>query len=71
MDEMSIRTDFMRNILSRIISSVIAKKLGFKPGIIFNDPITIAFDERDAEVHVNLNVKLTKDQLTTLLKNVI
>lgn len=71
MDEMSIRTEFMRGILSKLISSVIAKKLGFKPGIKFNDPITIAFDEQDAEFHVNLNVKLTKDQLSALLKDVV
>ena len=59
------------NYGSKIIKSVIRKKLGVEADVQFNDPISVTFDGENANVHVNVNATLGRDDLDKLLKDLI
>ena len=71
MDEMHIGSKYLQGIISKIIKSVIRKKLGVEADVQFNDPISVTFDGEKANVHVNVNATLGRDDLDKLLKDLI
>ena len=71
MDEMHIGSKYLQGIISKIVKSVIRKKLGVEADVQFNDPISVTFDGENANVHVNVNATLGRDDLDKLLKDLI
>ena len=71
MDERRIGSKYLQGIISKIIKSVIRKRLGVEADVQFNDPITVSFDGENANVHVNLNATLSRNDLDKLLKDII
>ncbi len=66
MDEMKIRTGFLKGIISRIVSSVIKKKLGRKIKVTLND-LQIEIKDK-ALVHLDLDAEMTKEELEALMR---
>lgn len=67
MDEMKIRTPFMKRLIAKIIKRVIDKKLGYQVDIQLNE-ISVTFDDDKATVHVNADAEMNKDELTKIIK---
>ena len=67
MDEMKIRTPFMKRLIAKIIKRVIDKKLGYQVDIQLNE-ISVTFDDEKATVHVNADAEMNKDELTKIIK---
>ena len=55
MDEMKLKlsTKFMKNMVAKIISKAIYKKLGFKPNIQFNE---LAIDTENDKIYFHIDV---------------
>lgn len=71
MDELKIGSGFIQGILTRIIIKAVAKKLGVKLNLNFNDPLSVTFDGENALVHLNLNAKMSKEDLNKLVKDLV
>ena len=56
MDEMNIRSAFLKNAIANIIEKVINQKIGCRTEITFNDPIQMTCDDDKAMVHLNVDV---------------
>ena len=71
MDQMIIETGFVQSILARIVTKAVSKKLGVNLSLNFNDPISIQFDGEQALVHLNVNAKMSKEDLGKLVKDLV
>lgn len=71
MDEMVIASSFMQNTITRILTKIVAKKLGINLSLLkFDDPVSLRFDGEEATVHVSVTAKLPKEDLSKLLKDI-
>lgn len=71
MDQMIIETGFVQGILARIVTKAVSKKLGVNLSLNFNDPISVQFDGEQALVHLNVNAKMSKEDLGKLVKDLV
>ena len=71
MDEVKIETGFMQGILSKIIAKAVSKKLGVNLNLKFINPIEVKFDGNQAVVNLNINAKLSKEDLAKLVKDLV
>lgn len=70
MDEVKIRTPFMKSILGKLLSKLIRKKLGRKIDIWFNE-ISIENYENELKFKISASGSMSKEELTALLKELI
>lgn len=70
MDEMKLKlsTKFMKNMLSKIITKALYKKLGYKVNIQLND-INVEFIDGETNIHADVDLKLDKDEFTKIVKS--
>lgn len=70
MDEMKIKlsTKFMRNIISKLISKMLYKKLGYKIDVQLND-INVEFINGETNIHADVDLKLDKEEFTKIIKS--
>lgn len=71
MDQMIIETGFVQSILARVVKKAVSKKIGVNLDLNFNDPISIQFDGEQALVHLNVNAKMSKEDLGKLVKDLV
>lgn len=71
MDEVKIETGFMQGILSKIIAKAVSRKLGVNLNLKFASPIEVKFDGNQAVVNLNINAKLSKEDLAKLVKDLV
>jgi len=71
MDQMRIESDFMQGILARVVTKAIMKKSGVVANLDFNDPISVTFDGEQAVVHLNLDARMSKENLAKLVKDFV
>lgn len=71
MDQMIIETGFVQSILIRVVKKAVSKKIGVNLDLNFNDPISIQFDGEQALVHLNVNAKMSKEDLGKLVKDLV
>ena len=71
MDEMNIRSAFLKNAIANIIQKVINQKIGCRTEITFNDPIQMTCDDDKAMVHLNVDLEMKKEDLERLLKKLL
>ena len=71
MDQMIIETGFVQSILTRVVKKAVSKKIGVNLDLNFNDPISIQFDGEQALVHLNVNAKMSKEDLGKLVKDLV
>lgn len=66
---MKIGSKFTRTIISKLIKTLLNKKVGYDVDIQLNDFSATIIDGK-AHVHVNVDAELEKDELIKILKNV-
>lgn len=71
MDEVKIETGFVQGILSKIIAKAVSRKLGVNLNLKFTNPIEVKFDGNQAVVNLNINAKLSKEDLAKLVKDLV
>lgn len=71
MDQMIIETGFVQSILIRVVKKAVSKKIGVNLDLNFNDPISVQFDGEQALVHLNVNAKMSKEDLGKLVKDLV
>lgn len=71
MDEMKIKlsTKFMRNLISKIISKTIYKKLGYRVNIQLNG-LDASMNNGDVTVKLNAEANLKYDELIKIINSV-
>lgn len=71
MDEMIIRSEFVKNIISKLIMKALKNKLGVSPNVIFKDPIQFQKDENYADLDLNLHISMSIEDLSKLMKDLV
>lgn len=71
MDEMKIKlsTKFMRNLIAKLISKIVYKKLGYKIDIQLND-LDINMNNGNVSVKLNAETNLKYDELIKIVNSV-
>lgn len=69
MDELSIRSRFMKRMISKIVKKVLYQKVGCNADICLNDLKASMTDER-AHVHLDVDLYVGKKELEKILKNI-
>ena len=67
MDELRISTKFMRGIVSKLLSKMLYKKLGYKIDIQLND-INVKVDEGVTRIHLNADAEMENNEFKKFLK---
>jgi hypothetical protein len=67
MDVLKIKTKFMRNVLSKIIETLIQKKTGYKVKIQLND-IDVAITDDNAHISLNVEADMNVNELKKITK---
>ena len=68
MDAMNIKSKFLTGIISKVVSRVLRKKLGYDINVRVNEVETTVGEYR-TRVHLNLDAEMSKDELVKLLSN--
>lgn len=66
MDEMKLTTKLMRGVVAKLLRNIFKKKFGCDVEINLND-FYVAYDESNANVHIDFNAKMDKDNLESVL----
>ncbi len=61
MDELKIKTKFMRNMLSKILETMLCKKTGYKVKIQLN-AIQVSITEEKAHIHIDVDGEMNVDE---------
>lgn len=71
MDEMrvNLKTNFMKNIVSKLISRAIYKKYGYKVNIQLND-IDLWSIDGDTTIKLNVEARLKSEEFNKLMRNI-
>lgn len=71
MDELKIglSTKLMRGIVSKLISKLIQKKLGYKVDIQLNG-VEVEMKEEKIHLHLNVDADLNKDDFVEIIKSI-
>lgn len=66
MDELKIKTNFTKNIISRLIRKLIYKKFGYDVGFHIHE-LTSCADDNLVSVHIKLTADMAKNDLDDIL----
>lgn len=69
MDKLEIKSAFMRNLITKAISKMIQKKLGYKINIQLND-LDVKVIEGEAHLHVDAEVKIDNGEFMKIIKTI-
>jgi hypothetical protein len=71
MDEMRVKlsTKFMRNIVAKLISKAIQKKLGCKIDILLND-LDVSVIDGETKIVTNVELKLESKEFMKIMKTI-
>lgn len=71
MDEMKVKlsTKFMRNMVAKLISKLVYKKLGYKIDIQLND-LEVSFVDGDTKLMTNVELKLSNEEFKSIIKDI-
>jgi hypothetical protein len=69
MDEMKVKlsTRFMRNMVSKLISKAIYKKLGYRVDIQLNE-LDVSVIDGETSINTNVEIKLNSNEFTKIMK---
>ena len=70
MDSMRIESTLMRGLIAKLISSWLKKKLGCEIRFRFCEPIQLAINKGDAQLHINADIFLDKNELEGMLNGI-
>lgn len=60
MDELKLKTKFMRGLISKLLSSEIRKKFGYNVNVYIN-VIEVSVDENKTRIHINADAETNND----------
>lgn len=66
MDEMKISSNFMRNLVAKMVKKAVKKKAGYDMDIQLNE-LTATVTDGTAHVHLSMDAELEMDELTRIL----
>lgn len=66
MDEMKITSKLMRGVAAKLIRNIFKKKFGCDVKLNLND-FYVTYDETNANVHIDFNAQMDKDNLESVL----
>lgn len=71
MDEMRVNltTKFMKGIVTKLLASVIRKKLGYKIDIQLNDVIVVSSNGR-VHIHADVDAETTNEEFAKIIKSI-
>lgn len=67
MDELRISSKFMRDIVSKVVSKLLYKKLGYKIDIRLNN-LQVQMIDGTANVHIDADAKMNESELKKVTK---
>lgn len=65
-----LNTGWMKSLISKAITFGVTKKAGIKANLSIKD-LEIADDEEGVMLHLNLNVRMTKEELERIVKDLM
>lgn len=68
MDEMRISSKFTRVVISKLLKTMVKKKLGYEVDIQLNE-LSVTIDDK-AHAHVSVDANLKKEELTKILQTI-
>lgn len=68
MDGLTFSSDFTKGILSKIVSTLLKKKSGYKVTVHFNN-VRVNIDNGQAKAHIDVDCEMEKEELIRILKN--
>lgn len=71
MDELKIKSEFMKKFVAGAIRRAVKKKLGYDVDVRFNDDILMQITDAGAHLHINVDVDMNNEDLTKLRKTII
>lgn len=66
MDEMKIKSKFMRGVIAKLVGRMVKRKVGYEVDIQLNE-FAVTITDGVGHVHVNVDAELNKDELMRLL----
>lgn len=69
MDEMKIGSKFTTGIISKLVSMVIRKKLGYDVELKLNE-VNATVNDGKTHVHLDVDAELSKEELTKILASI-
>ena len=69
MDTLEIKSSFTRNLLTKLVSKIIQKKLGYKIDIQLND-LDVKIINGKAHLHTDIDVELNNDEFMKIMKSI-
>lgn len=69
MDEMKIVSKFTREIISKILKTVVKKKYGYNLEIELNN-MTVTIKDGNTHIHLDVDTELNKNELIKILNNI-
>lgn len=69
MDEMKIGSKFTTGIISKLVSMVIRKKLGYDVELKLNE-VNATVTDGKTHVHLDVDAELSKEELTKILASI-
>jgi hypothetical protein len=71
MDELRIKSEFMKKFIAGAIRRSVKKKLGYDVDVRFNDDILLQITDAGAHLCFNADIDMNNEDLTKLRRNVI
>lgn len=71
MDELRIKSEFMKKFVAGAIRRAVKKKLGYDVDVRFNDDILLQITDAGAHLRFNADIDMSNEDLTKLRRNVI
>lgn len=65
---MKIASEFMTNMISKLVKKVIRKKTGYDIDLNLNN-VRLTYNNGKAHIHLDLDAELTTEELVKVLKN--
>lgn len=69
MDELTIRSKFMKRMISKLAKKALYQKCGYNTDVSLNDLSASMTDER-ARVHLDIDLYISKKEFEKMLKNI-
>ncbi len=69
-DEVSIKTEFMKDMLSKIVNKALKKKINYDVKVQVNE---LNIEDKDNKLHAHLSIdaEMTMEELEKILKSVV
>ena len=67
MDEVKIVSGFTRNLISKLVRTIVFKKTGYNIAILINEMKT-TIDNGKTHIHLDLDAEIDKEELLKILK---